>query len=277
MIRLLLLTGIILLAACEQNAKQDDSFIQIFPETTIIHDPNGTIEVNGNEVTYTSHHIDYAYPRDCETYFCKKVEHIFENTPWTENRETKYDFYLKVNKYNYEDPPEWLIIFQDWAKVDETDPTGNHPTTTLKHPATLLRVSNSGIIELRENSWQYLHTTANPYDVSDPEDKRHDHPEDLLRGWTDFQHGEYIHIELSVFDGQTPETGGSILRVDGQIIADANYQTKQTKNRHFTARGLYWPKGYNTRFNLCEYSTGIPENQCKSNSITIKDFKVYLR
>lgn len=277
MIRLLLIT--LLITGCggstEIPQEPEIPFIQIFPETTISRDPNGTIEVNGNEVTYTSHNI--AYPRDCEAWYCKKVEHIFENTPWTESRETKYDFYLRINKYNFEDPPEWIIIFQDWAKVDETDPTGNHPTTTLKHPATLLRVSNMGTIELRENSWQYLYTTADPYDALDPQDRYHNHPEDFLRGWVSFQHGEYTHIELTIFDGETPESGGSILKINGQIIVDAYYQTKQIKNRHFTARGLYWVKGYNTRFNLCEELTGIPENECKSNSITIKDFKVFER
>lgn len=274
---------IILLFGCDSSNQTEEpvipeiKFQEVYPETTISRDPNGWIDVNGNEVTYTSHDINYSYPRDCEAWYCKKVEHIFENTPWTESRETIYDFYLKVNKYNFEDPPEWIIIFQDWAKVDETDPTGNHPTTTLKHPATLLRVSNMGEIELRENSWQYLYTTADPYDALDPEDRKHNHPEDLLQGSTYFQHGEYIHIELTIYDGDVPETGGSILKVNGQIIVDAYYQTKQTKNRHFTARGLYWTKGYNTRFNLCEEITGISENECKSNSITIKDFKVFER
>jgi len=123
---------------------------------------------------------------------------------------------------------EWIIVFQDWAKVDETDPTGNHPTTTLK-----LESNGSLSITHYENSWQYLYTTFNPIDPDDPEDRNHNHDPNLSRGSAFIDLDQYYHIEFIIRDGQTPQTGGASLKINGQLISDASYQTKQTKKSSF--------------------------------------------
>ena len=149
------------------------------------------------------------------------------------------------------------MLFQWFWKIDETDPTGNHPTSTIKLEPGLT-------LSHYENSWQYLYTTLNPIDPDDPEDRNHNHEPNLNRGSIAIEIGQYYHIEFTIRDGDTSITGGASLKVNGQLVSDANYQTKQIKNRHFTAYGMYWNKYYNTDFS-------------KSNSITIKDFKIFER
>lgn len=226
---------------------------EIFPEYELIRDSNGTIDIDGNELTYTSHNI--VYDKTCEKYWCKKVEYTHESTPFESNRVIKYSFDLRVNRCHKE--VDWLIVLQDWAKVDIDDPTGNHPITTVK-----VKCDNGLTINHYENSWQFLYTVDSPIDIDDPLDKKHNHPDNLNRGSKDIYFGTFYKVELIISDGDSIQNGHVTMIIDGVTISDAYYQTKQHSNRHFVGHGMYWNKGYNTNYSL-------------SNSITIKDFKVF--
>ena len=128
------------------------SAVEIFPEFIDRQNPNGWLQRDHNQVTYTSHRPGYQHGQDCEKHYCRKSDSLYMSTPWTQGRVTITTFNLRINKYNQYAAPEWIILFQDWMLIDENDKNGNHPITTIK-----LKPMSNGRIKLGhfENSWQF--------------------------------------------------------------------------------------------------------------------------
>jgi hypothetical protein len=235
--------------------------------------PNGWIDRDYNQVTYTSHIPNYINGYDCEAHYCRKTDSYTLGTPWTKGRTTTHTFDLKINKYNQFDGPDWTIMFQDWMLIDANDINGNHPVTTIK-----LKPMSNGRIKLGhfENSWQFNYSTTSPIDINDPYDYNHNHTPNVERGsiiLDDDDMHEWFKIELTIRDGDSL-TGGSVtFKVNGKLVSYAQYQTKNIANRHHTAFGMYWAKWYNTDYNYCG-NWFADELLCKSTSITIRDLNI---
>ena len=247
---------------------------EIFPEFIDRELPNGWLQRDYNQVTYTSHRPDYQHGYDCEKHYCRKSDSLYMSTPWTKGRVTTYNFDLRINKYNQFAGPEWIIIYQDWMLLDANDTNGNHPITTIK-----LKPMSNGRIKLGhfENSWQFNHSIQNPIDISDPYDYNHIHEPNRERGFVildDDDILEWFRIELTIRDGDTL-TGGSVtFKVNDIVVSDVSYRTKNDANRHHVSWGMYWSKYYNTDYNYCG-NWYADELSCKSTSITIRDFRIY--
>lgn len=246
--------------------------VEVYPGFIDRVNGNGWLERTHNQVTYTSHKP--GFDQLCEEHQCKKVDSRFVATAWTPNRVTTYKFDLRINRYNQWDGPEWIIIFQDWALIDANDLNGNHPITTLK-----IKPMSNGRWRLAhfENSWQFEYSTTDPIDPTDPYDYNHGHLPNVEHGsrvFDDDDMHEWHRIEMVIRDGSGITDGSVTFKVDGRIISDVAYQTKNTMNLHQSAFGLYWSKWYNTDYNFCGNWIS-DELYCKSTSITIRELHIF--
>ena len=248
--------------------------VEIFPELIDRELPNGWLQRDYNQVTYTSHRPDYQHGYDCEASYCRKSDSSYETTPWTQDRVTTTTFDLMINKYNQFDGPDWNIIYQEWMIINTDALKGPHPVTTIK-----LKPMSNGRIKLGhfENSWQFNYSPTNPIDPSDPHDYNHVHAPNTEHGsiiLDDDDLHEWFRIELTVRDGNTL-TGGSVtLKINDRIVSEASYQTKSTIEGQHVAFGMYWAKYYNTNYNYCG-SWFADEMACKSTSVTFRDMRIY--
>lgn len=256
----------IIFSGCNDSVKEIELFEQV--DKVIAHRSDGygvREDLNANSFVYTSHVIDYIHGRDCEKHFCKKVISYLDDTAYLQDKATKYEFYLTVNKYNFIDPPFHIIIFQDWVRIDPDDRNGNHPITTLD-----LKPVDGGIsLAHYDNAWQFDYGFDNPFDIDDPTDALHNHDYKRFNGSTALNVGQEYKVELVIYDDEKVK-----LIVDNKLISEAFYKTKSLTENHIQQFGMYWYRNYNTNINNCESFTSFPENACKSNSITIRDFKV---
>lgn len=248
-------------------------FEQIYPEFRDRTDGFGiTTKLNENSWNYQSHLIDYPACERAKKHYCRKTDSHYKDIAHQPGRETKYTWDLTITKWNFTDSIEWIILWQDWVKVDPLEPTGNHPITTIK-----LRNWRGLSISHFENSWQWDYRISTPYDMEDPFDSRHRHPGDQWHGQKQLQLGQKYAIELIIKDGLTIEDGEIIFKVDGQLISHQYYQTKSSISKSTIQWGMYWDNKYNARENDCVEETGLLELECKSNQVLFENFEVWER
>ena len=237
----------------------------------------GIYEEIDNGWLFKSHIIDYPFCERAEKpSYCRKIGALFEYDPsHVPGLETKYSFDYTVTQYNMIDPPYFNIIWQDWHDIDPNDNGGNHPISNLK-----LKVFDGKLhIATYNNAWQWDYDFYNPYDPTDPEDTQHLHPENELTGMIGISIGKKYHIEIIVKDGINPEDGETIIFINGRLLSYESYQTKPLTSIRDAALqfGLYTDRYYNSNINYCSEATGLPENECKSNQVTVKNFEVFER
>lgn len=183
---------------------------------------------------------------------CRKVDSNFTDSLATD-RVIKYSFNFTVDQYNIDEPPYWIIIFQDWVRIlpPEIDSNGNHPITTLK----LKVFGNQLNLCHYDNSWQWGYDFGD--NVSDTAvDVDHTlHQENTLNGCATVYVGMPIDVELILRD-----SGRVTFNVDGKSISDKRYQTKSKTTNHAIQWGQYWSKGYN-----------VDNSFDKQTILTIKD------
>lgn len=173
------------------------------------------------------------------------------------------------------DPPYFSIIWQDWFDYDPNDNGGNHPFSTVK-----LKVFNEQLhLGVYNNKWQWDYDYFNPYDPTDPEDTEHRHPENELTGAVAIDMGKPYRITIIVDNGDTLQSGTTTVYVNGYFISHQKYQTRPDNYVRDGAVqiGMYWNKEYNQEVNGCAEVTGQLEYICKSNQVTIEDFRVFER
>lgn len=258
----------------------EPAFTRYYPRYHINEHHYGIQKHLGNsEWVFESHKIDKP---ECERAekpsSCRKSQMSFEYvSDWQKGLETKYEFNLKVNKYNLIDPPYFTLIWQDWFDYDPNDSSGNPPMSNVK-----LKVYNGELhIAVFNNSWQWGYDFYNPYDATDPKasdpDKR---PENTLTGSIPIQLNQSYKLTIVVKDGLVLEGGQTIVSVDDVEISNEDYQTKPvTSHKNGSVQiGMYWDKDYNPRLNGCATTNSLTTDlDCKSNSITIENLSVYSR
>ena len=239
-------------------------------------------ELNYNSWRFKSHTIVHE---ECESeeywhkHYCKKVDvwiddHGGYDSSHTPGREMKIVFDFTLEKWNYDDPPYHIIIGQDWFKHDETDPTNSHPFTTWK-----LKPWKGVSMSQFNNAWQWDYTYLEPYDLEDPEDLQHRHPEDPHNGDFTIEVGQTYLVEWIIKDGKTLDGGEVITIIDGVEVSHAYYQTKPIAPVTGSAIswGAYWYRDYNPRSNACAELTGKHERECKSIHLRIENLEIYTR
>lgn len=212
-------------------------FTQIRPE--IRHNDsdyyNGTIDIiNDSSWIYTSHQSDRCFNVDSS--LCRKTNSVYIEGVSVPNRIVKTEFELNVVEMNLEDSPYWVIVYQDWVKIDPLDGNGNHPITTLK-----LKVFDGKLaLAHYDNSWQWGYDFGNNVD-GDKIDVDHTlHQENTLNGYKFLDVGVSYRIKTVNYDN-----GKFEFYVNDVLVSSKEYQTKSPTENHITQWGLYWSKGYN--------------------------------
>lgn len=255
-----------------------NNFVQVFPNIEHRPDYNGIFnEIADDTWQYKSHMVPNPYPETPGVYchYCKKVQtHYFDDKAHTPGREVKYSFILRIDKYNFIDPPKRVIVFQQWQPRTKEDHI-LHPVTTLK----LTRWKGLSI-GLFNDAWQYDYTEANPYNIDDPMDKKHRHPFSENSGFKKLSVGRNYYIELILSDGKTLKDGKTTLIINNVVIATSYHQIRSRVNPATIAWGLYWSGGFKNGYNgglpnKCSKATGEPDLVCKSIQTTVMNFKIY--
>lgn len=194
---------------------------------------NGTItDLASNSWRFESHTNSNCYGSPT---MCRKVGIQFAAGSWSRDGFTRIKFDFTVEQYSTTNSPEWLIIFQDWVRIDPNDANGNHPITTLK----LRNISGKIFLQQYENSWQFNRSN---FDANDPLDANHDHGLEVKKGEIELVIGQTYAIELIVADGHFPQFGHVTLSVDGKIRSDSIYQNASLTEAHVNYFGQYWSK-----------------------------------
>lgn len=196
---------------------------------------NGQIDhINLNSWVFTSHTNPLCI--DVLVSHCRKVNAVMVEGQSVPGRVTRIKFELNVVELNKTDAPYWVIIYQDWVKVDPLDGNGNHPITTVK-----LKVFNGNLnICHYDNSWQWGFDFGDNVD-GDKIDVNHDlHQENTKGGCAAINIGVNHDIEIWNYDD-----GFFQLYVDEDLISHKAYQTKSPTESHVMQWALYWNKGYN--------------------------------
>lgn len=162
---------------------------------------------------------------------CRKVGLQIDKGEFNFDAKRNYSFTFKLNASG--NVPEWLIIFQDWARLRPEDTNGNHPITTLK----IRRFAGQLYLQHWENSWQFKPWN---FEVDDPDDYNHNHGLEVMRGEYKINTDEYYNVSFDIHD-----RGWASLKVNGIRISDANYQVMSYTERHINYFGMYWAKDFN--------------------------------
>ena len=164
---------------------------------------------------------------------CRKVGLQIDKGEFNFKYKRNYSFSFNIEPYTL--TPEWLIIFQDWARIDPLDTNGNHPITTLK----IRQFYGQLYLQHWENSWQFKPWN---FEADDPYDFNHNHGLEVMRGEYKIQSGETYSVSFDIHD-----RGYASLTVDGIRVSDADYQTMSYTEPHINYFGMYWSKGFNTQ------------------------------
>ena len=164
---------------------------------------------------------------------CRKVGVQIDKGEFNFENKRNYSFDFSIKPYTL--VPEWVIIFQDWVRIDPNDSNGNHPITTIK----IRQFYGQLYLQHWENSWQFKPWNFEP---DDPYDYNHNHGLEVMRGEYKIQSDQTYHISFDIHD-----RGYASLKVDGVRVSDADYQTMSYTEPHINYFGMYWSKGFNTQ------------------------------
>lgn len=231
---------LLLLAGCggetQKEVKSETSWIKQDLGELLIRDPSvngGTTERNGDNWYFESHtNLDCIGALKGS---CRKADVVATEGLTVPDRIVKYKFTMNVVEYPEHNPPEFVIVFQDWTRI--IDGLSNHPITTLK-----LIYNNGLMLCSYNNSWQFEWTKPDWGHV--PDGSVHDHPPEELNGCVNIDIGVDHDIEFYIYDN-----GRVKLYLDEKFVFDKSYQTKSPEKEHIYSWGLYWSKGYNLEFN----------------------------
>lgn len=290
--KILIIIILLILTGCDELEELDDivedycsehecikkTTSEIYPQYNYRTDYNGIYtEYSYDSWAYKSHMVPHDYEDIPGVYchFCRKVQtHYIDDKAFTAGREVTYSFDFTVDKWNYEDPPFSVIVFQQWAERTETENV-SHPIVTLK-----LKKWQGLSLGLFEQSWQFNNHSANPYDINDPDDKKHRHPDSKNHGYLPLNVGQTYKIELTLIDGVNIEVGGTLLKIDGRVIARSRHRVRSLNKPNTIAWGLYWQGGHKNGYNgglpnKCSKITGEDDLVCKSIQTSVNNFRVF--
>jgi len=193
----------------------------------------GTVTQTGDKDWYFETHTNL----DCFGVLkgkCRKSSVMLTEGLPVEGRVTKYSFDIGILKYNMDDSPDHVIIWQMWAKLFD-EPGGNHPPQTIKLLNDNGQLKYCGF----DNAWQFELETISELGHS-PDGSTHPHPDDRNNGCSNTELNSSDKIDLYVWDN-----GRTAFYVNDKLIFDKEYQVKGVDREHKMFWGAYWSIGYN--------------------------------
>lgn len=165
---------------------------------------------------------------------CRKTNIKYTEGLPVVGRVTHYSFSINILKYNMDDSPEWVIVWQAWSKLFDGD-GGNHPPQTIK------LINDSGQLKLCgfDNAWQFDLTELSELGHS-PDGSTHPHPDDRNNGCVDIEIGSESSIDLYIWD-----YGRTAFYANDNLILDKEYQVNRIGKGVVMLWGAYWSLGYN--------------------------------
>lgn len=219
----------LLLTACQSEIADNELENEVINGIRYHYSYNGTIDTTSDDSwVYTSHTKNSC--RNKITSSCRKIDMNYTDYDYTGDRVVNYNFKMSLLEYYTFEPPEWIIIFQDWVKIYPDDPDGNRPISTLK----IKPRDDKIFLQHYDNSWQW----DAPYIIGSDFDKN----PDRLNGEFEIEIGVEYEINFIIHD-----VGKVELWVNDNKITSVEYKTKSIASDHTIQWGLYWSKGYNLK------------------------------
>ena len=220
----------------------------VINDTTKHREANGTIDViNNNSWVFTGFTNDLCIDNNSSR--CNKSDMNLVDDHKLDN--VKYTFEFELVEYNTDNPPYYVIIWQDWRKRNPLDSNGRHPITNIK----VKHINGHPYLTTCENSWQWGYDFGDDWDDTD-----HSlHQENDCNGYYPIEIGVRVNIEFYI----NPE--GAKLVINDKMLSDKKYKTKSLIEDHLAQWGMYWSNEYNP-----------DNNQDNRLVIRIDNFKRYI-
>jgi len=203
---------------------------------TIDRNFGGTVDQTGKNSFVCTSRTGVVVRKDSRSH---KAMAQWKHTKKPDDSTHSYEFNFILNSYNEDNPPPFLLIFQDWLRIDPAKKDGNRPITAL-----LIKVVNGELqLQHEDNSHQWL-----------------DDGEPRINGFTVIKKGVNYHLEIIICD-----SGQVSFYVDGVMISDVKYKTKsdtqwRTNSQMF---GIYHTYRYD-----------LNKEACNRISLNIENIKV---
>ncbi|NMP32966.1 hypothetical protein HII17_15515 [Thalassotalea sp. M1531] len=220
--------SLLMLSSCIGENKPEDEIENAVIDGLHYHFAyNGTIDIIDERSWVFTSHTKNSCSYD-KREICRKIDINYADRNYKPDRVVNHSFEFQLLSISQNNPPEYIIIFQDWVRIYPDDEDGNRPISTLKIE------HNNGKFFLRhyDNSWQWLY----PAQIGNPSHL----PKNRLNGEIHIEIGVNYHIEFIISDA-----GQASLIVNDNVISDVEYKTKSESGVHAIQWGMYWNKGYN--------------------------------
>ena len=240
---LLVLVELVVILGLLQGCGSEEDHVDVtnnVPEVRGQPDYGGTVDYSNGVYTFGSSLEDCSLPHPR----CNKVLVSYVQGKLLAGTVTTYKMYLTVLQYNLEDPPDWLVVFQDWVRLGQDITVGNRPITTLE----IKSYGQDLYLRHKDSSFQFsgVGTQRN-------------------NGELLIEQGVVYEVALRITTGYGGGEGRVKLVVNGSVISDVRYQTKKlnSKGSAVTEFGIYHNKFYNTE-----------KDPLKQVVIQVSDFKI---
>ena len=141
-----------------------------------------------------------------------------------------FEFDFLIEQYNFEQPPNWWVLFQDWIRIDPNNRKGNRPISTLE----VKSYGNKLYLRHKDSAFQWQ---------SDPNRIKQINNGEIL-----IKVGVSYHIRIELTESTMANSGGMAFFVNNKVVSNATYQTKSATQWRENVQeiGLYHDKQFNT-------------------------------
>jgi len=144
-------------------------------------------------------------------------------------RKVSYRFDFKITQFDFDNSPDWWVLFQDWVRIDPRNRKGNRPITTLE----VKSYGRKLLLRHKDSSYQWKNGSKRTKQVNN--------------GEIEIKVNQTYSIDIEITEGTTHETGRVVLKVDNRTISNTQYQTKSATQWRENVQevGIYHDKGFN--------------------------------
>lgn len=144
-----------------------------------------------------------------------------------------YSFDFAILSYDFDNAPDWWVLFQDWTRVVKGDSDGNRPITTLE----IKSYGDKMYLRHKDSSFQW--------DTSLPDQSPRNNGEIEIKPFVSYK------VLIIITDGVDSDNGNVMFFLDGVVITDVDYQTKSATQWRESVQeiGIYHAGNHNTSYN----------------------------
>lgn len=139
-----------------------------------------------------------------------------------------YEFDFLIEQYNFEQAPDWWVLFQDWIRIDPKNRNGNRPISTVE----VKSYGNKLYIRHKDSAFQWGNDQNRTKQINN--------------GQIQIEVGTTYHLRIELIEGIAADIGGMSLYVNNKKVSNAIYQTKSALQWRENVQefGLYHDKGF---------------------------------